>query len=73
MAVMKECEIFLLVDEDGTYIAHEDHDALMERIEDNDIQPGRRIVRILVNVPLPTMLEAAATIEEEAEATAAAK
>jgi hypothetical protein len=64
-------EIWVIVDEDGNYVAHTDKDALEERYEE---EVGRssgaatRVVRLTVNVPTPKAVELVATVAEEGAA-----
>jgi hypothetical protein len=55
------CDVWLLVDADGDFVAHHDKDQLVELYEDC-VQPiadsgGYRVVRVAVAVPLPHPVE----------------
>ncbi len=75
---MQECEVFLMVDADGNYVVGSDTDQLAERYSDdigNDDATPRRIVKLVVNVPLPKVSTCAVnvTIPDELPATATSK
>jgi hypothetical protein len=63
-------EVWVCVDEDGSYVAHTDKDALEERYEE---EVGRtsgaatRVVKVTLNVPTPKPVELAATVSAEPE------
>lgn len=62
-------EAWVMVDEDGNYVVHEDRDMLKEKYE-QDIGElsgqATRIVRMTVNVPTPKVAEVIAVAPEEA-------
>lgn len=67
-----ECELFLIVNASGEYIAHEEENDLMERWVDeaNGFQGGeaQRVVRIVVKVPRPKPVEVVVTVAPEPDA-----
>jgi hypothetical protein len=66
-----QVDVWVVVDEDGNYVAHTDRDALEERYED---EVGRtsggatRVLKLSVKVPLPKPVELSAEVGEEAAA-----
>lgn len=63
-----QVEVWVMVDEDGSYMAHEDRDALAERYKDemsDDPTIARRMVKVTLNVPKPAPVELVATVAEE--------
>jgi hypothetical protein len=71
--VMKEIEVFVAVNEDGDYVANiQGESEAADQLREDCGGWACRVIKVKVNVPLPTVLEATATIEEEAEATAKA-
>jgi hypothetical protein len=64
---MKECELFLLIDEDGDYVIATD----MDDLDSSNLANGAtRLVRVILNVPLPTATVVTATIPAESGAAA---
>ena len=61
-----DCEVWIIVNEDGEYVAHEDEEQAGERFTDDCTQGiGTRRVKVTVRVPLPLPILATATVEEE--------
>lgn len=57
---MKEIEVFILIDEDGDFVAHADESALGQMYREEvggDPALARRIIKLKLNVPLPKMIE----------------
>lgn len=66
-------EVWVLVDEDGTYLCHEDREQLSERYKDeqtDDATTARRMVKVTLQVPKPRPVEVVATVAEESEEVA---
>ena len=70
------CEIWVLVDANGDYVATDDPDALVEQYEERVGElaqaDGFRKVKVTVSVPLPEVIEAAAEVAEDEPAEAVA-
>lgn len=70
-----ECELFLIVNASGEYIAHEEENDLMERWVDeaNGFQCAepQRVVRIVVKVPRPKPVNAVVTVAPEPDTATA--
>jgi hypothetical protein len=58
---MQECEIFLAVDAEGTYIVNADESEL----DFGELSGAVRIVRIVLNVPLPTTTTVKAALPDQ--------
>jgi len=73
-AVMKEVTVFVAINDNGDFVVSKDGEAEAAELLENEegTSWGFRVVKVKVNVPLPVVLEANATIEEDAEATAQA-
>lgn len=61
-------EVWVLVDENGQYVASDDHDTLHERYDeiigdDRDVTALRR-VKVTLTIPLPAVLEVSGTVDE---------
>ncbi len=58
---MKAIEVWVLIDDEGNYVASDDADALNEQYEEHVQEvsnaAGTRRVKITVTVPLPTQIE----------------
>lgn len=54
---MTECEVFIVVDEDGSYTVSNDLDTVWEQAE-ADLAKVCRLVCLTVNVPLPECVTA---------------
>ncbi len=58
---MKAVEVWVLIDDDGNYVASDDADLLNERYEETvqevNVAAGTRRVKITLKVPLPTQIE----------------
>ena len=68
MATFKTVEVFVMVDEDGDYECGVDVDAATERFDDNvGGTGGRRLVRLTVKVPLPTVISLTGEVEADPE------
>lgn len=70
---MAECEVFLFVDQGGDYAVGNSENAAKEKYED-DIGPledctGFRMVRLVVQVPLPEMVEMIGTVPAQGTAS----
>ncbi len=67
-----ECEIWLLCDENGDFVVAADAEALAVRYEE-EIGGGpelaRRVVKLIVKVPVPSYVTLAGTAPAEGEAT----
>ena len=68
-----DVEVFVLVNSEGEYVAHESEDSLAEvygeRIGELSEAEGTRRIRVTVKVPLPKPIEltgAVVAVEEEA-------
>lgn len=64
-AIMKEVEVWVMVDEEGNYVATTSSDELSEAYdshEDSDANLGSRVIKITLKVPLPTPIEITATV-----------
>jgi hypothetical protein len=59
------CEVFVIVDEDGDYSVGADQDSASEHYVDNYGGDVRRVVRIVLEVPLPTIIELTGTVPPE--------
>lgn len=72
-AKMMEVEVFVMVDSDGSYVAHEDigelENAYVERINDDGTPAthGFRVVKVKLTVPLPVLIEVTGTIPADEE------
>ncbi len=53
---MKEIEVYILIDSDGNYECSPDIDIVADRYEDGDTTYIRRMIRVVLNVPLPECL-----------------
>lgn len=53
---MEKCEVFLLVDAGGDYVAHHDEDQLRELYEDciDNSLIGSRVIKLVVDVEIPS-------------------
>lgn len=60
MAKYIDAEVYILVDDEGQYVAHQDPDEIgnMWNDEIGGTPAGLRLVKVVVKVPLPVMLEA---------------
>ena len=71
-----EVEVYVLVDGSGLYVASHDDAALNDACEELHQPPlnalGLRRIKVTCRVPLPTVIEVAAEVVEDEEATAAA-
>lgn len=71
-AEMMDVEVFVLLDADGSYVAHEDEGELNAAYEDRVQEVGEagglRRVKITVKVPLPTMIELTGEVAAESDA-----
>lgn len=71
MATMQEVEVWIMVNDQGEYVAHTDADGLTERYgeEIGDIAEagGLRRVKVTVNVPLPEPFELTGAVKVEEE------
>jgi hypothetical protein len=67
-----ECEVYLLVDSDGNYVTATSQDCLSETY-DNDIGSdsglGRRVVKLIVKVPVQEEVSLTGDVPEEGEAS----
>ena len=73
MAKVQEVEVFVMIDSDGNYVAHHDGDRLGEFFEEetgSEVKDvgGMRVVRIVVKVPLPEMIELKGEVAAEEQA-----
>ena len=65
---MTECEVWVLVDADGNYVASDDAGHLGERYDDtigNSADMARRVVRITVRIPTPAPLQVSVDVPAE--------
>lgn len=62
-----ECEVWVMVGEDGQYTCHTDPDLLRERFDEECAEAGlvTRVVKLTVKVPAPKPVELVATVAEE--------
>lgn len=64
-----DVEVWVMVNDQGEYVAHEDNDQLAEaygeRIGELNEAGGIRRVKVKVRVPLPEVIEVEAEAEEE--------
>ena len=63
-----EAEVFVIVDSEGSYVSHCELDEAHTLADDNSLVPCRRVIRVVLNVPLPEMIEVTADIPEEPKA-----
>lgn len=70
---MKEIELFVLIDSNGNYGAAGSEEACIEDYEANDTAPMRRMIRIVLNVPLPQMMDVPAIDVPEEKLTVQVK
>jgi hypothetical protein len=69
-----QVEVWVLVDENGDAVASCDQDCLSDLYEEKigtDHATGRRVVKVVLTVPLPRPVELSGTVPEEGEATLA--
>lgn len=59
---MKEVEVWVIVDADGEYGVGFDEDTAADDYSNNGSSSIRRVVRVTLNVPLPTVTEVEATL-----------
>lgn len=59
---MKEIEVWVIVDADGEYGVGVDEETAGESYSDNGSSNARRVIRVVLNVPLPTVTEVEATL-----------
>lgn len=63
---MQDVEVWVLVDNDGAYVASDDQDALNERYEEHHQAvadaAGIRRIKITVKVPLPEVIEVSGSV-----------
>lgn len=60
-----EVEVWAYVDSEERAWAHEDMDALKERMADDGAEPGGRLVRLAIVLPAPSCVDA--TVELPAD------
>lgn len=69
-----KCELYVLVDEAGDYVASHDQEQLKElyeaSIQDIDGTFGIRVVKVELTVPLPTTTTVKATLPEQGDVEA---
>ena len=66
----QECELFLIVDEDGNYSVGPTSDAAAEYYADdhgNDDTYAKRVFKLQITVPLPAVIEVSAELQGEGE------
>jgi hypothetical protein len=67
-AKFKTLEVWVAVDADGDYECGVDEDAATERFDENvGGTGGRRLVKLTVKVPLPTVIELTGEVEADPE------
>lgn len=71
--VTKECEMFLLVDANGDYVASDTEAGLLGQYDedvgrDDDTPVPYRIVRVVVTVPLPVVPTLTGTVPADGDA-----
>lgn len=76
MVKYTEVEVYILVDNEGQWVAHEDESELGNRWDESigGMPAGLRTVKVVVKVPLPEMLEArgeVAAVDESAAVVSA--
>lgn len=59
---MKEIEVWVIVDADGEYGVGVDEETAGDSYSDNGSSNARRVIRVVLNVPLPTVTEVEATL-----------
>jgi phosphoenolpyruvate carboxylase len=72
MAAVKEVEVFVMVDENGDYVATHIAERLTDLYEEDvndDHGLGRRVIRITIKVPLPEIVDLKGEVPVEAEPT----
>lgn len=70
------CEVWLIVDEDGDYACGRDRDSAEEQYRDEiGTEPGSclRVIRLMVDVPVPKPTEVSCTLPEDAAGEIAVK
>lgn len=60
-----DVEVFIVVDEQGQYLAHEDYDTACERAGEDGFTYPARVVKVIVTVPLPQPLTLRGTCPAE--------
>lgn len=59
---MKELEVWVVVDANGEYGVGFDEDTASDDYSNNGSSSNRRVIRVTLNVPLPTVTEVTATL-----------
>jgi hypothetical protein len=67
---MLEIEVFVIIDSEGSYVAHVNLSDAHELANDEGQEPTRRVVRVLLTMPAPEAIDVEATLPAEStEAT----
>lgn len=68
-AARKECEVFLIVNGEGEYVATHDREMLAERFDAHigRVPENSRTIQLTVSVPLPQTVGATAIIPDDAK------
>jgi hypothetical protein len=63
---MAECEVWVLIDENGDYSVGKDQEQAQEDYDGNINAPGaKRMVKLTIKIPLPVPVEVTVNVPEE--------